>query len=68
MFDILIATFGVICLVGTLVSKPNPQASKLYIQDKQDYKTHCPTLKWDQPTLREYKKKLESQLPDGCKK
>ena len=43
-------------------------ALELYLQDQEDHKDHCPTLKWQQPDISVYKEKLESQLPEGCKK
>ncbi len=44
------------------------RALELYIQDKKDFKKHCPSLKWDQPKIDVYKKELKSQLPKGCRK
>ena len=44
------------------------RALELYLQDKKDFKKHCPGLKWDQPKIETYKKELKSQLPAGCKK
>lgn len=43
-------------------------ALELYLKDKEDYKKHCPKIKWDQPSIDDYKKDLESKLPSGCKK
>ena len=82
MTDIFIAAFGVACLIGTLISRPHATVSQegltdievsakaleIYLEDKKDHQKHCPKLKWEQPALDVYKKKLESQLPDGCKK
>tara|TARA_B100000073_G_scaffold229685_1_gene191704 strand:+ start:134 stop:388 length:255 start_codon:yes stop_codon:yes gene_type:complete len=84
MTDIFIAAFGVACLIGTLISRPDANAAisqegltdieisakalEIYLQDKEDHKKHCPKVKWDQPALDTYKKKLKSQLPEGCKK
>ena len=48
--------------------KRDMKALELYLQDQEDHKEHCPTLKWDQPDISVYKEKLESQLPEGCKK
>ena len=36
--------------------------------DKEDHKKHCPKIKWEQPSIEEYKKDLESKLPSNCKK
>ena len=48
--------------------KRDMKALELYLQDKEDYKEHCPNMKWEQPNIDIYKEKLKSQLPDGCKK
>jgi hypothetical protein len=44
------------------------KALELYLQDKKDYKKHCPSIEWAQPSLSTYKKTLNSHLPQGCKK
>ena len=44
------------------------KALELYLQDKKDHKEHCSNVQWEQPGMAVYKKKLESQLPKGCKK
>ena len=44
------------------------KALEIYLQDKEDYEKHCPKIRWEQPKLEVYKEKLESQLPEGCKK
>lgn len=43
-------------------------ALELYLKDKEDYKKHCPNIKWTQPGISNYKKDLKSKLPKGCKK
>ena len=82
MADIFIAGFGLICLVATLVTTPNSNASsdnlsqmerdakalELFLQDKKDHKDFCPQIEWKQPPLSAYKKTLNSHLPEGCKK
>jgi hypothetical protein len=40
---------------------------EMFLQDKSDHKTFCPYLKWEQPALKEYKKKPKSYLPKACK-
>jgi hypothetical protein len=40
---------------------------EFFLRDKKDYKKHCPQIKWEQPSLDEYKKDLKSYLPEGCK-
>ena len=44
------------------------KALELFLQDRKDHKDHCPSLKWDQPSISVYKSKLESHLPENCKK
>ena len=44
------------------------KALELYLKDQEDYKKHCSHIKWDQPEIDIYKEKLESQLPESCKK
>ena len=43
------------------------KALELYLQDKKDYKEHCPHIQWTQPSLNAYKRTLNSHLPKGCK-
>ena len=43
-------------------------ALELFLQDEEDHKLFCPTLKWEQPTIDVYKQELKSQLPENCKK
>ena len=40
---------------------------EMFLQDKSDYKTFCPYLKWEQPPLKDYKKNPKSKLPKECK-
>ena len=42
-------------------------ALELFLQDKEDKKEYCPSLKWEQPDISVYKKELKSQLPANCK-
>ena len=61
-------------LFNTAVAEPTDDlkrdmtALELFLQDKEDYKKHCPKLKWKQPDIEVYKKELKSQLPEDCKK
>lgn len=48
--------------------KRDMKALEIFLQDKEDKKKHCPKLKWKQPSIEVYKKKLKSQLPANCKK
>jgi hypothetical protein len=48
--------------------KRDMQALELFLQDQDDHREYCPSLKWEQPKIDVYKKKLESQLPESCKK
>jgi|TARA_E500000318_G_scaffold86388_1_gene82828 hypothetical protein len=43
-------------------------ALEFFLQDKKDYKKHCPKIKWKQPAIEVYKKKPKSYLPKNCKK
>ena len=43
-------------------------ALELFLQDKKDYKKHCPEIKWKQPNIEVYKKKPKSYLSKNCKK
>ena len=47
--------------------KRDMRALEIYLQDKKDHEKYCPNFKWVQPDISVYKKKLKSQLPDGCK-
>ena len=47
--------------------KRDMKALELYLQDQEDHKNYCPSVKWEQPEIDIYKKELESQLPEGCK-
>ena len=40
---------------------------ELYLKDRKDHKEFCPGIKWEQPSLEEYKKDPRSHLPEGCK-
>ena len=48
--------------------KRDMKALELFLQDQEDHKEYCPRLSWEQPKIDVYKKKLESQLPESCKK
>ena len=48
--------------------KRDMKALEIFLQDKEDKKTYCPKLKWEQPDIEVYKKTLKSQLPETCKK
>ena len=47
--------------------KRDMKALEIYLQDQEDHKEYCPKIKWEQPEIKVYKEKLESQLPEGCK-
>ena len=47
--------------------KRDMMALELFLQDEEDHKVFCPTLKWTQPDIEVYKKELKSQLPESCK-
>lgn len=48
--------------------KRDMKALELFLQDQEDHKNNCPSLKWEQPEIDVYKKELKSQLPDQCKR
>ena len=82
MTNMVIAAFGGLCIIVTLISTPrmpiaqdklteieiSALALEIYIQDKKDHDKYCPTKKWSQPALDIYKETLRSHLPKGCKK
>lgn len=41
-------------------------ALELFLKDQEDRETFCPKIKWEQPEIIEYRKKLRSLLPDDC--
>ena len=45
----------------------NMKALEFFLQDESDHNEFCPKLKWEQPSIEVYKKKLKSQLPVECK-
>ena len=47
--------------------KRDMKALEIFLQDQEDHEKYCPKLKWEQPDISVYKKKLKSQLPEGCK-
>ena len=73
--DIAIALFGIISAINFSVVHAqdlsdvdrDTKALELFLQDKQDYKDHCPHIRWEQPKIKVYKESLKSQLPAGCK-
>ena len=83
VIDLIIVGFVSISLVVSLSRTPtvtkisteeltdieiSAKALEIYLQDKQDHDKYCPFFTWEQPSLEVYKKTLESQLPEGCKK
>ena len=48
--------------------KRDMKALELYLQDQKDYEEYCPKISSLQPEIEVYKEKLESHLPEGCKK
>ena len=48
--------------------KRDMKALEIFLQDQEDHKEYCPKIKWEQPSIEVYKEKLESQLPEDCKK
>lgn len=71
-----VCTVAAVLLFGCSVSvasdltevERDAKALELYLQDKKDYKKHCPGLKWTQPKIEVYKKNLVTHLPKECKK
>ena len=39
---------------------------ELFLSDKENYSTHCSSIKWEQPELSVYVDKGVSQLPSEC--
>jgi len=39
---------------------------ELYLTDKKNFKLYCGDMKWEQPSIKIYKKELVSQLPPEC--
>ena len=48
--------------------KRDMKALEIFLQDQEDHKELCPHIEWEQPDISVYKEKLESQLPEECKK
>ena len=44
------------------------KALEIFLQDQEDHKEYCPKLNWEQPKIEVYREKMESQLPEECKK
>ena len=55
------------CQRGVRGLKNDMTGLEFFLQDKKDYKNHCPATKWEQPKLDEYKKEPKSYLPNECK-
>lgn len=55
------------CREGVKDLKDDVKGLEFYLQDKKDHKNHCPNIKWEQPSLDEYKKEPKSYLPKECK-
>jgi hypothetical protein len=66
MFMLMVGTFTLAEPMDDL--KRDTKALEIFLQDKEDKKTHCPNIKWVQPNISVYKDTLESQLPSECKK
>ena len=62
------AYFGTVAVQETDNLKRNMAALELFLKDQEDYKNHCPQIKWIQPDIEVYKQHLVSHLPAGCKK
>jgi len=68
----IIALYSPTLIASTITNgmpeiKRRAMALELYLQDKDDYKNHCPHLGWEQPKIDVYRKTLKSQLPATCK-
>jgi|TARA_R110001583_G_scaffold106672_1_gene255032 hypothetical protein len=63
------ATTSTVVTVSDNISdiERDARALELYLQDKEDYEKYCPFRTWEQPPLSDYKKTLDSYLPEGCK-
>lgn len=67
-------TIVVLMLFTAVSSDPSDDLAKqckaleMFLQDQEDHKEICPQIKWEQPPIEIYKEKLESQLPEKCKK
>ena len=55
------------CQKGVEGLKNDVLGLEFYLQDKKDYKTYCPYIKWEQPKIEKYKKEPKSYLPKECK-
>ena len=40
---------------------------ELFLTDKKNFELYCQEIKWEQPSIKSYKKELVSQLPAECK-
>lgn len=63
-----VAIFSTAAVQETDSLKRNMAALELFLKDQEDHNQYCPQIKWIQPDIDVYKKKLMSQLPEGCKK
>tara|TARA_R110000824_G_scaffold88189_4_gene216909 strand:+ start:4867 stop:5073 length:207 start_codon:yes stop_codon:yes gene_type:complete len=67
----MIFLFSALAVAGEPVCddlKKNMVALEIFLQDQEDHANECPKLKWNQPDIEVYKKKLVSQLPAECKR
>jgi len=39
---------------------------ELFLTDKKNFELYCQGIKWEQPSIKIYKKELVSQLPAKC--
>jgi len=39
---------------------------ELFLTDKKNFELYCQGIKWEQPSIKIYKKELASQLPANC--
>jgi len=39
---------------------------ELFLIDKKNFELYCQEIKWEQPSIKIYKKELVSQLPANC--
>lgn len=39
---------------------------ELFLTDKKNFELYCQGIKWEQPSIKIYKKELVSQLPANC--
>ena len=72
IFLILGISMAEVC-ISSVSAQPSDQlvrdmkALELFLKDQEDHELYCPRLSWEQPSIKIYKEKLESQLPESCK-